>query len=300
MPKQYRYYLGRITKGGSLTSNDLIEAIMKPVIIRKKEYSYTFTNMYYDQKNNYLFGKLVKFMPIGEVETIEPNEHKESTMLIQHKKESSSPFVVVLDYMGIAYPHIWNTLQKEQFEKYFCELICEKYDNLLVSCKIEPIVDLRTFIERVSTIDIVQRISANVVPPNPLFGPAWKELKDYMEKRESGELSISEKSKSTNGLRTKLVSFMKSILEMKNASDEEKIKLLENEKYDISDAATLMAADGYGRAKIEGLSNNEQIVIKTKDNQKSFLFDKDPDREELFNFVKEELVTINSERYLEH
>ncbi len=300
MSKQYRYYLGRITKGGVLTTDELIEAIVDPVIIRKKEYSYTFTNMYYDKKNNYVFGKLVKYMPVGEVETIEPDEHKESSMLIQHKKESSSPFVIILDHMGIAYPHIWNALPKEQFEKYFCELICEKYDNLMVSCNIEPIVDLRTFIERVSTIDIVHSISATVVPPNPLFGPVWKELKDYMEKRESGELSISEKSKRSDGLKTKLVSFMKSVLTMKDKSEEERISLLENQQYGISDAATLMAADGYGRAKIEGLSNNEKIIIKTKDNQKSFLYDKEPDNEEFFNLVKEELLKINQERYLEH
>jgi len=300
MSKQYRYYLGRITKGGALTTNELIEAIIEPVIIRKKEYSYTFTNMFYDKENNYVYGKLVKFMLEGEVETIEPEKHKESSMVIPHKKESSSPFIIVLDYMGIAYPHIWNSLLKEQFVRYFCDLICEKYHRMLVSCKIEPVVDLRTFVERVASIDTVHRISATVVPPNPLFGPAWKELKEYMEERDSGEISINEKAKTTDGINTELVNNMKSILTKNRVTDSEKIMTLENQKYGISDAAILMAADGYGKAKIEGSINNEKVTIKTKDNQKSFLFDKDPDKKEFFEYVKEEFKMINEERYLEH
>lgn len=301
MARQYRYYLGRITKGGALTTNELIQAIMHPVIISKKKYSYTFTNMKYDEKNNYIFGKLVKFTPEGEVETIEPERHRESSISIPHKKESSSPFVIALDYMGIAYPHIWNALLKDQFERYFSELVREKFDNLLISCEIEPVVDLRTFVERVASMDKVDSMSATVMPPNPLFGPVWKDLKDYMEERESGELSISEKSRYIDGIKTKLIKIMTSVLEATGIKEvEEKKKFLESQKYDISDAAILMAADGYGRAKIEGSSDKEKVVIRTKDNQKSFLFDRDPDEREFFELVLEEFESINGERYLSH
>ena len=75
--------------------------------------------------------------------------------------------------MGIVYPHVWNNLQKEQFEKYFCELITEKHENFFVSCMIEPIVDLRTFVDRVSKLSRIEKINATVVPPNPLFDPVW-------------------------------------------------------------------------------------------------------------------------------
>jgi hypothetical protein len=248
VPKQYRYYLGRVSKAGVLSTKDLIDAILKPATITKNSYSYTFTNMHYDEKNNYIFGKLVKFIPEGEVETIEPLKHLETSVYITHKKESSSPFVIVLDYMGIAYPTIWNGLLKEQFENFFSALIKEKFENFFVSCKIEPVIDIRTFIERVSEIDKVDKISATVVPPNPLFGPAWKELKEYMDKRNSGEVTISEKTKHADGLKTKIKIIISSLLDSnadKNSFD--------NKPYDISDAAILMATDGYGRAKINML-----------------------------------------------
>ena len=50
---------------------------------------------------------------------------------------------------------------------------------------------------------------------------------------------------------------------------------------DITDAAMLMAADGYGHGKIIGEQNGEEVVIRTSDTHKSFLFAKEPDPSEL-------------------
>ena len=250
--------------------------------------------MHYDEKQEYLFGKLAKFKPDGEVEAIEPHKHQEVTIAIPDIKQSVSPFVIDLKYMGIAYPQVWNNLKKDQFEKYFSELIEEKYDRLLVECTIEPIVDLRTFVSRVSEMDSIDLIKATVVPPNPLFGPVWKELKEYMENRDSGEFGIREKAKSPLGIKTRIIELMKQYFE------EENIQTEHNVEYGISDQAVLMTADGYGHASLEGKKNGEEIIVKTKDNQKSFPFDRDPDKEEFASKVREELEYINNERYLQH
>jgi hypothetical protein len=293
MGKHYRYYLGRITKGGVLTTEEVIEAIIKPVTIHKNKYSYTFANMSFNKDKNYVFGKLVKFLPEGEVDTIEPVKHEESFVLVPHKIQSSSPFIIVLDYMGIAYPTVWNELTEEQFETNFRDLIKQKFDDFFVDCKIEAVVDLRTFVDRLSSMDRIDKIRATVMPPNPLFGPAWKDLKEYMERRKTGEVSISEKAKTENGLITNIKSIMKGFFE-------DKENKLEHKSYDISDAALLMAADGYGHAKVEGKSDGSNLVIKTKDNQKSFQFDKTPDIEEFFELVKKKFEAINNERDLQH
>ena len=296
MAKNYRYYLGRITKAGVLKTEDIIDAVMEPVIITKNLYNYTFTNMYYDKQKNYIYGNLVKYTSESEIETILPEQHKESSVYVAHKKESSSPFILVLDYMGIVYPHVWNNLIKEQFEKYFCELITQKHENFFVSCMIEPIVDLRTFVDRVSKLSRVEKISATVVPPNPLFGPVWEDLKDYLNKRDTKELTLIEKSSNLDGIKTNIQKLMGYFIN----NEDKNLKFLKEQSYDISDAAILMAADGYGRAKLEGYHEGEKVIIKTRDNQKSFLYDRDPDREEFYQFVLEEFKSINSERYLGH
>ena len=50
MGKHYRYYLGRITKGGVLETKDLINAVIDPAIISKNLYHYTFTNYALQQR----------------------------------------------------------------------------------------------------------------------------------------------------------------------------------------------------------------------------------------------------------
>jgi len=299
MGKHYRYYLGRITKGGVLETKDLINAVMNPAIISKNLYHYTFTNMHYNKEKNYIYGKLVKYTLESEIETVLPEQHKESSVYVAHKKESSSPFIIILDYMGIVYPHVWNNLLKEQFEKYFSELITEKHENFFVSCMIEPIVDLRTFVDRVSTLSRIEKINATVVPPNPLFGPVWEELKDYLNDRDTKELTVIEKSNHLDGIKTKVKKLMAYFLNEDLATNNG-IEFLKKQQYDMTDAAILMAADGYGRATLEGYNGNEKVIIKTKDNQKSFLYDKDPEEEDFYYFVLEEFKSINHERYLGH
>ncbi len=291
---QHRYYLGRIIKAGQLSTQNLIDAIIAPKTILKREYGYTFIDMHYDNTQEYLFGKLAKFKPDGEVEAIEPHKHKEVSISIPDIKQSVSPFVIDLKYMGIAYPQVWNDLKKDQFERYFSELIEEKYDKLLVKCTIEPIVDLRTFVSRVSEMDSINLIKAKVVPPNPLFGPVWKELKEYMEERDSSEFAIHEKAKSPSGIKTKVISLIKQYFEKENTQADNLIR------YDISDQAILMTADGYGHSTLEGKKGSDEVIIKTKDNQKSFLFFKEPDRDEFALKIREELEYINNERYLQH
>ncbi len=300
MAKNYRYYLGRITKGGVLNTENIIDAIMNPVNISKNIYNYTFTNMYYNKEKNYIYGKLVKYTVESEIETILPEQHKESSVYVAHKKESASPFIIVLDYMGIVYPNIWNNLPKEQFEKYFCDLVTEKHDNFFVSCNIEPIVDLRTFVDRISTLTVINKISATVVPPNPLFGPVWEDLKDYLNNRETKELTLIEKSTHNEGIKTKIKKLMSYFLN-NDLKTNTSTGFVNEHNYDITDAAILMASDGYGSAKLEGYNQSkEKVIIKTRDNQKNFLYDREPDIEEFYQSSLDEFESINSERYLGH
>jgi hypothetical protein len=68
----------------------------------------------------------------------------------------------------------------------------------------------------------------------------------------------------------------------------------------VGDAALLMAADGYGRGRVKGLEGAHEAVIRTSDNQKSFLLDGDPQPEVLFEAASVAFKKINDERGLEH
>ena len=72
------------------------------------------------------------------------------------------------------------------------------------------------------------------------------------------------------------------------------------EEVGITDAALLMSADGYGRGKVVGESDGNEVIIRTADTQKSFLHSKEPVPEELANECAEHFEKVSKERDMGH
>lgn len=215
---------------------------------------------------------------------------------IENLIEASSPFIYLPEFSGIAYKHVWN-LQREQFVRAFCELVEAREHNFFVRCDIEPVTDLRTFVARLARLEKITLLQASVKPPNPLFGPCWEPLKEYVKKRRLAEVTIKEES--VTGISTK-VAEIATKMSAGTTSAPELRELMEPLLNGVGDAALLMAADGYGRGKVVGTEENRTVTIKTSENQKSFVFDSDPAPEELFQTAYEQFGKINDERYLDH
>lgn len=294
-----RYYLGRVIKGGTLETKSLITALKQPASILKANYSWTITKCkaYGPQnKPDFVFARLAKYEPEGNIDIVDPESHDELNAQIDNKLIASSPFVYIPEYSGIAYQHIWNDIQQEVFVRRFSNIIESTLGKFFVKAEIDPITDYRTFVKRLSELDHINKISSKVRPPNPLFGILWGQLKEYLKSRDIEEMRITEESKNEKHLQTKLIELLSLFLEK-----EDKKTLSEYaENVDIGDAAVFMAADGYGKARIEGYKGNHAVIIKTADNMKSFLFDKDPDPQKLYDYAKALLDDINKERYIEH
>ena len=71
-------------------------------------------------------------------------------------------------------------------------------------------------------------------------------------------------------------------------------------KIDIGDAAVLMAADGYGRGKIEGVTKGQSVVVSTKDKAIVLKLPVDVKPIELYDAVQRKLKSISDERYMGH
>jgi hypothetical protein len=52
--------------------------------------------------------------------------------------------------------------------------------------------------------------------------------------------------------------------------------------------------------KVTGHDGKEEVVIRTSDTQKSFLFSKEPDPRELAEETYKRFKNISKERYMEH
>lgn len=300
MVAQSRYYMARVIKLGQLTTEKLIRAIHEPVSVQVRGVRYTFTDFRRfgpADRPDGIYARLAKYKPEGAVEVVRPDAHVVGREGVENLIEAASPFVYLPDFSGIAYKHVWNVLPREQFERAFCEIVEMSEQKFFVRCELEPVTDLRTFVARIAKMERVTVIQATVKPPNPLFSPCWKSLNDYVKKRRLSEVQIKEESEA--GISTNVQQIATAIA-TGSASPAELQEMMEPLLDGVGDAALLMAADGYGHAKVVGIEDAKSVTIRTGDNQKSFLFAREPAPEELFQTAYERFRKISDERYLDH
>lgn len=297
MPETTTYYLGRIIKAGKLTSDMIISAILNPKTTNYRGNAWSF----FDAKSfetrgiKYVYARLSKFNPEGEVVISDPKTKHESVQPEPNLRIASSVFMYIPEVSGIAFTKVYSHIDEQQFRYRFCDIIKTTHNNFFVDCSIKLISDLRTFAEKLMSLDGIYRIQATLYPPNPIFGPLWEPLKRYIENRRSNKMVISEVSSDDVALNTELPKHVKSVAEQ--TSNEPYIPL---DTLPIGDAAILMAADGYGSGLVKGLQHGDMVVVKTSETIKNFDFNKDPSSQELFEIAYDIFKRIEKDRHMEH
>jgi hypothetical protein len=300
MSQTARYYLSRVIKLGELDDRKLVEAISDSATIARNDFHYTFIDTEASGDGpSYVFGRLAKYEPKAEVDVVETKRHERAHRNVRDLLVASSPFVYIPEFSAIAYQHVWHRLEKDQFEKFFAELVIERYERFFVDCAVQPISDLRTFVLKLSKLDAIQKINASVVPPNPLFGPTWASLRDYLRNRNLKEVAIKEQAQDGKAIQTKIPELARTLIG-EGDTVLPVARLLDEPTTDIGDAAVFMAADGYGKASIEGVQGQKRVTVRSRDSHRSFRFDRDPNPSDLFTAAQAELERINLERGLEH
>lgn len=294
MKKNGRYYMARVIKLGELNQKKLIDAIVKAPVVPVGQFEWTITDVI-DMRNAampFIFGNLAKFSKDGRVTIVDEPAKQQFQAHAPNRLEASAPFVYLPEFSGLAFLHVWNGIQEDVFPRRFKAIIEAAHDNFFVNCSVEPVTDYRAFLEKLRSLDKITELSAKVHPPNPLFGRLWGSLDQYIKKRQAEEVSVRETTEKPNGLSTQLVELMQKILD--NPKFEPKTEP------DITDAAMLMAADGYGSGKAIGTENGHYIVIRTSESQKSFLFYKSPAAEMLADTARIQFERVTNERNMQH
>jgi hypothetical protein len=297
MIKQGVYYLARLSKIGNLTTEMVIQALLKPtpIVIYGNAWSFINTKEYAKNDIKYIAGRLVKYRPDAEVIVVDPTRQTEFVQQEPNLRLASSPFVYIPDYSGVAFLRVSNQIEEWNFTRHFATIIEATHHDFFVGCKLNLIADLKTFSMKLLSLSGIYRISAKVVPPNPAFGSLWKPLRDYIKKRRSGQMVIREDSKSKKYLETKIPEIVDAV-----ARQPEGQPYIPKEELPIGDAAVLMAADGYGTGHIKGQRAGSVVVIRTSDTSRNFTFDKDPEMEELYFEALHIFQSIHNERHMEH
>jgi len=290
------YYIGRIIKRGVLTKDGLIQAILEPIPIVRRKIAWTFldTKEFKDQKDHFVYGRLSKYSPEAEISIVVPERREEVRQKEPNLSIAASPFVYIPAHSGVAFMHVPNHIEHWNFTKRFCDLITSAHKKFFVDCSIEMITDLRTFAMKLKRLDGIYKISAMIYPPNPLYGPLWKQLKEYLISRNAEQMVIEEESKGEIPIRTNLPDYVSEIADLKEEDN------FQSREVPIGDAAILMAADGYGAGIVKGKQDDVTVVIKTSETIRNFSFDKIPDPKELYRIALAIFDKIKMNRHMEH
>lgn len=289
-----RYYLARVIKLGELNQAKLLDAIIEAPVVQLGQFEWTITDVI-DRRSTekpFVFGNLAKYSRDGSVKIVDESAKHQIQARAQNLLEASAPFVYLPEFSGLAFLHVWNGIQEDVFPRRFKAIIEAAYDNFFVDCTIEPVADYRVFLEKLRSLDKITELSAKVHPPNPLFGRLWGSLDSYVKKRQADEVSVREITEKPMGLSTQVTILIQNILENP--------KYEPTEVPDITDAAMLMAADGYGSGKAVGTEDGHKVIVRTSESQKSFLFEKEPEAEMLATAAREQFERVSSERDMKH
>jgi hypothetical protein len=297
MSKTGTYYLGRMIKLGMLDDEKIFKALANPTTIVRRGNAWTIINAskYGHGSSQFAYGRLCKFAPETEVAVIDLMKKEEVFQPERNVILASSPFVYIPEHSGIAFLQVWNHIEPHTFIRRFCSIVNDTHQEFFVQCQIDPVADIRTFALKLSKLDGIYRLSATVHPPNPLFGPLWRPLKEYLAKRRTETLRIQEDSGRGEPLDTRLAEHVAAA-----ATDQTNPTIPSSPPLPIGDAAILMAVDGYGSGLVKGRVGSDFIVIRTSQTISNFSFDKDPTPDSLYEAALKLFERIKHNRHMEH
>lgn len=197
MAKYGTYFISRLIKVGEINLDDIITALTEPKTVTARTASYTithFTKHIFNNNETYYNGRLTKFKAEGLVKVIDRTKNREIDQIEPDLIIASSPFLFLPEYSCFVYLRIWNQIDHTTFSARMREIILASKEYFFVDCKLQPVSDIKSFLDKIKRISIVHEIKAKVNPPNPLFGHLWKSLEKYLANRNLDELKIAEKA----------------------------------------------------------------------------------------------------------
>lgn len=295
MARNATYYLGRVLKLGALTQESLLQALESPRPLVSRGGNWTFLDVTIGPERKYIFGRLARYLPEGKVDVVVPHTLSTEQQVEPNLLVASTPFVYIPEHSGIAFRANTGRIDHLTFMRRFCSIVERSLDQFFVDCDIALITDLRAFATRVSALDAIYRIQSRVSPPNPLFGPLWGDLKDYLIQRNTDRMNLREDAGPGESIRSVLPELASSYSGTLEYPPSELLRPVP-----VGDAAILMAVDGYGTGIIRGSIGPDAIVIRTSETIANFSFTKEPSPGDLYAAANEQLERIKRDRYMDH
>lgn len=242
LDNEVSYYFGRLNIITAYKGQEKVDFIMRSLLknnqITEREYKWGFFNVSKIQHkdNDYIFGILVKYKEQFDEEVVNENENVLATTIVPKKTLAKSNFVLHPKTGIIAYHPVINRINNSQFKNLFCKLIEESYNNLFIDAEIQSVDDEMKIFDAIKSLDKITSLVINLHPSNPSNRDRWKKTDEKLQ-----AMNVENYSETYSG---------------KNG-------IIIDENGDAY-GNIIMAGDGYGEARINGIKGGKQVLVSTK------------------------------------
>lgn len=236
---EIQFYFARLHIIGIITSkyDYLQNTFKKGKIYTKRNCEWGFFNINELENENLkiIFGQLVKFKEEKDEDIVDTVNRKLSKTMIENRVIATSIFFIHPDSGIVAYHPIEGKIGYKQFIEIFPQLIIYNNDNMFIEADMDFINSEISISEAIESFDKIFTLIISLKPSNPSSRSIWKRTDDKLHNMEAEYYKQIYKSK-------------KGLILKPNG-----------EPYgDI-----IMASDGYGRATLKGIKNNEEFIVST-------------------------------------
>lgn len=187
----------------------------------------------------FVTGYLVKYKDENIEEVVDEDEGTLTTARLQDKIIAKSEFVIHLFSGIVAYGNISDAIGNTQFRKQFCKLIEKANDNCFVNAQIQGINDEGMIFKAIKEFDKITSLYLTLHPSNPSNRERWKKTDEKLQEMQVEK--YVEKYTSKKGI----------ILD----------------EHGQTYGNIIMAADGYGEAKLKGIKDGKLSEASTRQMQ---------------------------------
>ena len=257
-PNVHTYYFGRLNLMGVWDNKRefLHKALKSGSVESKRNFKYGIFDVEEIalQGQVFVYGRLVKYKPVLEGEVVDEQKGKVVEGGLPHGVVAKSDFFLHYQSEVIAYRPIANRLSESQFREMFARLIEAAHHHFFVSAALELIEEEFGIIEAVKKFQIIQRIVIEVHPTNPSNRKTYQRIDERLKRLKAQRMKQSIEG-GEGGLN--------------------KDTLEEDDIY----AGLVMAADGYGKGRVQGVLDGAKVTISTGQSpvKKEILFSENPE-----------------------
>jgi len=256
MPKHINktIYFGRLNVICPFTKEEKIEYIFnslnKQMSEEEKDFMYGFFEIkrFNHMDKAFVTGLLVKYKIETDEEIVDESNRVLDKTMIPNKIIAKSEFILHLHSGIIAYHPITNHIPNNKFRTEFCKLLEKANNRIFVNAEIQPIDEEAKIFEAIKKFEIIYSLKIALHPSNPSNRNRWKKTDDKLRKMEVE--NYCEIYRSRHG-----------------------IKIDEN---DEAYGNIIMAADGYGEARIKGTREGKETSASTTQLQMTLKVENEP------------------------